>query len=290
MEKLEKNKVLFFVVKILAITIAAAVTAFNINSFVNAGDLIPGGVTGISILVQRIFKEFFSMDIPYSAVFLPLNVIPIVIGFVFVGKKFTLYSLYFVVTNSILVDLLPKVDITQDILLICIFGGIISGFSVALTLIFSASTGGFDFISIFLSEKKNINAWNIIFAINVVILGVTGILFGWDKALYSIIYQFVVTQSLNMLDKRYQKDTLLIVTDQPSAVSGKIRTITSHGATVWEGTGEYLGKKRTIVYSVIGRNQVRHVMAEIKKVDNDAFINVLQTAQLQGNFNKEKRD
>ena len=85
----------------------------------------------------------------------------------YLGKKFTFYSIYVIALSSIMTDLLPAFRITNDVLLICIFGGIINGISVCLCLFVGASAGGTDFISIYFSEKKGIDAWNYIFMGNV---------------------------------------------------------------------------------------------------------------------------
>lgn len=79
------------------------------------------------------------------------------------------------------------------------------------------------------------DAWNIILGINVVIIGIAGLLFGWDKALYSIIFQYCSTQVLHALYKRYQKETLFIVTNHPKEVCEEIGRLTNHGATILEG-------------------------------------------------------
>ena len=125
----------------------------------------------------------------------------------YIGKKFTLYSGLMIVVSSILTDLLPGFEITSDPLLISIFGGIINGCAISLCLFANATSGGTDFIAIFFSERKGIDTWNYIFLGNVAMLIVAGLLFGWDKSLYSIIFQFASTQILHMLYKRYQKQT-----------------------------------------------------------------------------------
>ena len=112
------------------------------------------------------------------------------------GKKFTLYSCQCIVLVSIFTDLVPTIPITEDLLLICVFGGLITGFAVSLCLRARATSGGTDFIAIALSERKNIDAWNYILAGNAVMLTVAGLLFGWERALYSIIFQFTSTQTV----------------------------------------------------------------------------------------------
>ena len=273
--------------KMLAmLTLGACVFAFNMQSFVNTGGLFPGGFAGITLLIRRSAAEFLGMNIPYSLVYLPLNLVPAFIGFKFIGKRFTIMSFYMVALSSILTDLLPDMTITSDTLLISIFGGILNGASISICLLAGASAGGTDFISIYFSEKKGIDTWNYIFMANVCILTLAGILFGFDAAMYSIIYQFCSTQIIQTLYKRYQKDTMLIITAKPQEVYEQIRISTHHDATHIHGIGMYEGAERHILYSVVGRSQVERLMQEIREIDPKAFINVIQTEQLTGRFYK----
>lgn len=281
---MDDKKVKDFMKKFILCTLAGLVFGFNLSSFIRAGNLIPGGFSGITVLAQQISRQFFNFEIPFSAIYLPLSIIPVVIGFKFIGIKFTLWSVYVLGLSSILTDIMPRVAVTYDILLIAIFGGILSGLACVLSLGAGASGGGTDFISIYLSEKKGIDSWNYILAGNVILILSAGILFGLDRALYSIIYQFTTTQVLNTMYKRYQKDTLLIITDTPSAVYARIKEITHHDATLVKGTGCFEGGEKSILYSVVGRGEVDKVISGIKEIDNDAFVNVLKTERLTGNF------
>ena len=184
--------------RIVVICIAAVIMAVNTKTFIRTGGLYPGGVMGLTILIQAIFENFFNMQIPFSVVNLLLNLLPIYIGFRFIGKKFTLYSCLMIVLSSILTDIIPANVITYDTLLISIFGGIISGCAISLCLMMNATTGGTDFLAIYLSEKKGVDSWNLVLGINAVIISLAGLLFGWDKALYSIIFQYASTQVLQI--------------------------------------------------------------------------------------------
>ncbi|MBR5230439.1 MAG: YitT family protein [Firmicutes bacterium] len=268
------------------LTLASAIIAFNLKSFIRTGGLFPGGFSGLTVLIQQIFGEFLNITIPYSVLYLPMNLIPAYIGFRFIGKRFTIYSFYVVFLSSILTDIFPDITITYDTLLISIFGGIVSGVAGSMCLMNGASGGGTDFISIYYSEKKGIDTWNYIFMANVVILTTAGLLFGFDKALYSIIYQFTGTQILQTMFKRYQKDTLLIITDQPMAVYGKIRELTNHDATLLKGMGCYEHNEKDILYSVVGRDEVDKVISAIREIDEKSFINVINTEQINGRFYK----
>ena len=271
---------------LIMLTLGAVVFAFNMQSFINTGGLFPGGFAGITLLITRSASEFFGVALPYSLVYLPLNLIPALVAFKFIGKWFTLMSFYMVALSSFLTDLLPEMPITSDPMLISVFGGILTGVSVSLCLLSGASAGGTDFISIYFSEKKGIDTWNYVFMANVCILTLAGILFGFEAAMYSIIYQFCSTQVIQTLYKRYQKDTLLIITSQPQEVYQLIRRLTNHDATMIRGVGMYEGAERNLLYSVVGRGQVDKVIQEIHLIDQTAFINVIQTEQSTGRFYK----
>ena len=93
--------------RVVVIILAAFLMAVNIKTFVRTGGLYPGGVTGLTILIQRIGEMLFSIEIPYTVVNLLLNAVPIYIGFKFIGKKFTLYSCLMILLTSVLTDLIP---------------------------------------------------------------------------------------------------------------------------------------------------------------------------------------
>ncbi|MCD7724422.1 MAG: YitT family protein [Clostridiales bacterium] len=276
--------------RFIVILAAAFIMALNIKTFVRTGGLYPGGATGLTILLQTIFERFLEIRVPYTAINLILNAVPVYIGFRFIGKKFTVYSCVMIVCTSFLTDIIPGYVITYDILLISIFGGIINGFVISLCLMMNATTGGTDFISIYLSEKKGMDAWNLILALNIVILCIAGILFGWDKALYSIIFQYASTQVLHMLYKRYQKQTFFIVTEKAEEICDAIYEVSNHGATILEGRGSYEHCERNVVYSVVSREEAKKVLRAVEAVDSEAFINEVKTEGLWGRFYQKPTD
>ena len=276
--------------RVLMVVAGAAVMAWNINTFVHAAGLIPGGFTGLSLLLQECFQAFLGIYVPYTAINVVLNSIPAFISFKFIGKKFTGLSVLSIVLCGFLVDLIPSAPVTDEVLLNAIFGGIINGLAVTICLKANATTGGTDFISIFLSERYGIDAWNYIMMINVVILLVAGSLFGWTKAMYSIIFQYTSTQVLHTMYQRYQKQTLFIITEHPNEVYQVIRDNTHHDATLFKGIGLYLYKTRKMVYSVVSRDEARRVVTKIHEVDPKAFINVMNTQQITGRFYQRPQD
>lgn len=270
--------------RIIVICLSSVIMALNIKTFVRTGGLFPGGATGLTLLFQRAGQMFFHVEIPYTVLNVAINAVPVYIGFRFIGKKFTLFSCLSIVLTSVLTDILPGYVITYDTLLIAVFGGMVNGLAISMCLAVNATTGGTDFIAIYLSEKKGIDAFNMVLGLNVVILCVAGALFGWDKALYSIIFQYASTQVLHILYKKYQQQTLLVVTNHAKAVYEAISRTSNHGATVLEGEGPYEHRERKVVYSVVSSAEQKDVVRAIKKADPHAFTNVLRTEQIAGRF------
>ena len=276
--------------RILVICIAACIMALNIKSFVRTGGLYPGGANGLTILLQEVFMKYLNISLPYTLINVMLNAFPVYIGFRYIGKKFTLYSVVMILLTGTLTDILPGFKITYDPLLISIFGGIVNGLAIRMCLSVNATTGGTDFISIYLSEKKGVDSWNIIFFINLVIISSAGLLFGWDKALYSIIFQFMSTQVLHIMYQKYQKKTLFIVTNKAEQVCQVISNVSNHGATILDGEGSYEHCERNLVYSVVSSEESKKVIKEIRKADPKAFINCVRTEELSGWFYQKPND
>lgn len=275
--------------RIFLVVLASVIFAVNINSFVHAGNMIPGGFTGLTLLIQRIFSEFMGITVPYSAVNFLLNAVPAVVAYKTIGKKFTLYSCLGIFLTGVFTDIIPATPLTNDILLISIFGGLINGLAISIFLRAGATSGGTDFIAIYMSEKRQIDTWNYVLAGNAVMLIAAGFLFDWNDALYSIIFQFASTQMIHMLHLRYKKHTLIIITDKPEEIYEKILAITNHGATFFKGIGGFEKEEKTMVYSVIASDEVKSVVHAIRQIDEHAFINTLKTDQIDGRFYQRKK-
>ncbi|NBK96649.1 MAG: YitT family protein [Erysipelotrichia bacterium] len=278
------------VIRAVCVVVSALVVAFNLNTFVNAGGLFPGGFNGLSVFIQRFALKYFSVQIPFSAINILLNSIPAIIGYRVVGKKFTIFSCVMIFLTGVFVDVLPIVPITEDILLIAVFGGIINGTALAIALKGRASSGGTDFIAMAVAKKLNAPAWNYIMAANAVMLFVAGYVFGWDKALYSIIFQFCSTQMINLLHTQYKRMTIFIVTDKPDEIICDVMEATHHGFTRFEGRGGYSYKPRTMLYTVIDMHELKKVRKIIKQIDQHAFINVVRSEHVEGRFYQRPMD
>ncbi|MDR1143955.1 MAG: YitT family protein [Spirochaetaceae bacterium] len=282
------------VTRLILITAGSALMALNINTFVHAGKLIPGGFTGLALLIQECARRFGGIAIPLSPVLFVLNAVPAFISFRYVGKWFSIYSCFAIVLIGLLSDFMPPLFIqalqVHDTLLSAVFGGLLNALSVSLCLHAQATSGGTDFIAIFIAEKYHRDAWNYIFAGNCVILVLAGWLFDLSIALYSIIFQFTVIMELKIFYRGYQQMTLFIITSEPGRVYKLIKDETNHAATSFTGKGHYANSDRVMVYSVVSSPEVNSLVAGIKQIDPEAFINVVKTEQLGGRFYRPPRD
>ena len=272
------------------VAMAAVVMALNIKTFVRTGGLYPGGATGLTILIQRVGLQYFGMELPYSVINILLNAFPVYIGFRYIGTKFTLFSCEMILLTSFLTDLIPAHPLTYDTLLISVFGGIINGAVMTMCLRVNATTGGTDFIAIYLSQKRGVDSFNLTLGFNAVILLAAGFFFGWDKALYSIIFQYTSTQTLRLHYRNYQQETLFIVTDKWDEVNKAIYNTTHHGATIWAAEGGYKEEWRNVVYSVVASSDVKRITSVIREIDPNAFINAIPTDRVLGKFHQDAKD
>lgn len=264
--------------------LAALIIAVNIKTFVRAGGLYPGGFNGVTLLIQTICDRFFDITVPFSPISLGLNAIPAIISFKAIGKRFTLSTSLMIVVTSILTDMVPAIPITEDTLLISVFGGLINGTAISIALTGGSSTGGTDFIAVYFAEKKNKDVWNYILIGNAIVLLIAGYLFGWDKALYSIIFQYTSTQTLHLLYQAYNKVTLFVVTEEPEAIYQAIYEVTNHSATEFSATGMYSNEKRKMIYSVVSTVEAKVLTGKVMEADPKAFVNIVKTDTLIGRF------
>ena len=284
MQKAANSKKWRNIVNIIFILLGSFILAINMNTFVEQGKLVPGGFSGLSKLIQRVGLNFYDVKISFTLLNVIFNAIPAVFAYRLVGKKFTVFSCLSLLVVSVLVDELPVIPITGDILLISVFGGILNGLGLSLILNNNASSGGTHFIAMSLSNKYKVSTFNYMLLFSAVIILISGRLFGMDKALYSIIFQFCNTQVINTFYKKYKKKTLLIVTDNPAAISADLLELTNHSSTILKGFGSYTAHKKYLIYTVLSDSDVRKMKKQIHQQYPDTFVNVINSSDVVGNF------
>lgn len=272
------------------VIVSAVFQAISLTSFSVPGKIYSSGVTGFSRLLSDILLDSFNINIQYTVFLVTINIFLSIIVYKYVGKLFTILSLTQTILLSILANIFKQYIYIEDIMLISIFGGIVNGFGVGLALSHNASTGGTDFLSIFLANKYKRSTWNFIFALNCCLIVITGLIYGWERALYSIVYQFCSTQVVNRMHKRYISQTITIITSKPDEVSSRIFSSVRHGITELKAMGAYKKTETTMLYTVVNAYQTNDVIKAILEEDPKAFINIQDTKLVIGNYYQKPLD
>ncbi len=269
---------------ITMVVISALFYSFAMKAFVDAGNLFPAGFAGISTLISRCLAEFANINVPFGVLYFLLNVGPTILVYHYVGHRFTLYSVLQYSLTSVFTEIMPAFPLTDDLLLIAIFGGIVGGFAVSVALMADASTGGMDFLAIFFSNRFNKETWSYVMMVNAAILVIAGVLFSWEQSLYSIIYQFCSNQTVKTLHKRYKLKSLFIVTDHPEEVSEAVFKTCRHGLTRINAEGMYSREEKNLLYMTANDYQVRDIVKSIKEADPKVFITIMKSDEIVGNY------
>lgn len=267
--------------------LSAIVAAINLNSFVHFASITPGGFSGMALLLIRVFDKFLDIELSYSILYLIFNIPAVILVIKYVGKQFTLVSLVGIVLISVFVEILPYFQITEDLLLSAIAGGVLSGFSSALVLMADGCAGGMDFVSIFFAKRFKKSFWNESLMVNATLLVIAGLLFGWEASLYSIVFQFTGTQVVKAADNRFKRNAFIIITDNEDGICQDIQTKLNHSATILDGVGYASQKHKKVIYTVCGNYETNILLDIIQKHDPSAFINITHSERVVGYFNEK---
>jgi len=269
---------------LISVILSAFFYALSIKMFIEAGGLFPGGFSGISILTIRLLSTYFSINIPFAVIYIALNIVPTILVFKVVGQRFAIFSVIQYGLVSLFTLLIPDISVTADIILIAVFGGILGGFGTSLALSANASSGGSDFIAIYAANKLKKDTWSYILYANVLLLGIAGYFFGWDKALYSIIFQFVATQVISTRHLRYKYVSLIIITEIPDEMMEKIYSTLRHGITKLWGEGGYSHRPKSLLYMTVNEFEVDELVEACRRIDPLVFISINKTEKVIGNY------
>lgn len=272
------------IVSVLMVTLSSAIYAFGMNTFVSSGNLFPGGYAGITRLITQALKQFAGISISFSIIYFLLNGITTLFVWRRIGHKFVLLSIFWYTMTSVFTAVFPYRTITSDPLLISVFGGLINGFAIGISLRNNASSGGTDFIAIYTSMRFNRPTWNYLLGVNAVVLVIAGLMFGWNQALYSIIFQFVSTQVVNSMHQRYKLSRVEVVTNLPEEVSSAVFHTCRHGITKIPCEGGFTDQKHWLLIMTINTYQLKEVLEAVKKADSRAFIAIDQVERIIGNY------
>lgn len=291
-KSIENNKISAFILSLMSVSFAGFMQAFVVQTFVEPAGLLSSGFTGIAILINRIAETFFDTSIPISNLLILLNLPVVILCYKAISKRFVFFSLIAVGLNSMFLNYgnFPVMFETDDKILNVVFGGVISGFSIAIALKGRASTGGTDFIALYVSNKRGRSIWNEIFAFNMIILSIFGYLFGWGNAGYSIIFQYISTKTISTLHQRYERVTIQMTTSKCDEVVEAYITNFKHGLSCVDAIGGYSKKKMSIINTVVSSYEVGEIIDVVREIDPYIIINTFKTQEFHGRFYQKPLD
>lgn len=269
--------------KIIIVLAGAILNAIAMNFFLIPANVYASGFTGVAQLLSGMLGSFASTGILLFILNIPVTIL----AWKKVGKSFTVYSFISVFSMSLFLELIPIIHLSEDILLNAVFGGVIAAVGVGITLKWGASTGGMDIIAMVLSRLKDKPVGTYFFTLNAIIIITAGILYGWEKALYTLVTLYASTRVIDAIHTRHEKLTAMIITQKQDEMKKAIHERLVRGITIIPAKGAFTNETKEMLMIVITRYELFDLERIIKDVDPNAFTNVVQTAGVFGFFRKD---
>ena len=268
--KHKHNRILTTFSRIVFIMIGAALVSIGLEIFLLPNNVIDGGMTGISIIASHL------TGISLSVFIVILNLPFVIIGYKQIGKTFAFSTIFAVICFAIGVSILhPVPGITQDILLATIFGGIIMGAGVGLIIRNGGSLDGTEITAIILEKRLPFSVGEIVMFFNFFILGSSGFIFGWDRAMYSLIAYFIAFKTIDItVEGLNELKAVIIVSDRNKDISEAIMARLGRGITILDGKGGYTGNKTNVIYVVLSRLEITKLKDIVNGFDEEALITI----------------
>ncbi|WP_144553595.1 YitT family protein [Bacillus sp. X1(2014)] len=261
--------------------------ALAMNLFLVPANIYSSGFTGIAQLLSKVLSDYTPIHVSLGFLLLLLNIPVAILGWKKVGKSFTVYSFISVALSSLFLILIPIKQVSNDILLNAVFGGVIQAVGVGITLKWGASTGGVDIIAMVLSRMKDKPIGPYMLVINGVIILTAGFLYGWEKALYTLVTLYTSTRVIDAIHTRHAKLTAMIITKKADVMKKAIQEKLVRGITILPAKGAFSNEAREMLMVVITRYELFDLERILKEVDPNAFTNIIQTTNIYGFFRKE---
>lgn len=264
--------------------IGSVFAALGLEIFLVPNRIIDGGIIGISIIASHLTKW------PLGVFVVGLNLPFLMFGYKQIGKTFVFSSLFSIVSLSLLVSVFHDlVVVTHDILLAAVFGGIVLGIGVGLIIRSSGSLDGTEMVAIVISKKIAFSVGEIVMFFNLFILSSAGLVFGWDRAMYSLLAYFIAFKVIDVTIEGLDEDkAAIIISDNPQEIADAIMARLGRGVTYMEGKGGFSNEDKTIIYSVITRLEVAKLKSIIQEKDPHAFLTINDVYEVMGGKHKKR--
>ncbi len=276
-----KNKKLNFVISFFMLTIGTMLAAIALECFLLPNTVLDGGINGISIIISKLF------DMPLSVLVIVLNIPFVYIGYKHLGKDFLFRTIYAIIAFSLFLELFAEMgSFTEEILLTTVFGGMILGVGVGLIIRFGGCIDGTESLAMVISKKTNLSVGQIVLMFNLVIYTAAGFIFGFDRAMYSLLTYIITFKVIDTVSEGLeQAKAALIITSRGTKLSKEIYEKMGRTTTTIKGKGLISGDKE-VLYCVLTRIEIFELRHLVEKMDESAFVTILDVSDIIGNHIK----
>lgn len=270
-----------FALDVLFMSAGAALYSVAVNMFTSPNQIAPGGVTGLSIIIEHL------TGMPIGLMMFLLNIPLLLLGYKFLGRQFITKTLTATVILSVVVDLLkPFLPIYQgDKFLAAVFSGVLSGGGLVCILLRGATSGGSDILARLLQLKwPYLSFGRMILAVDLVVVAVSGIVFhSLESVLYAVILIFVSSKVIDtVLYGTGNGKLMYIITLKEKEISQAITSQLRRGVTVVPVTGGYTGSEKKMLLCVVRRNELYRLRTLVHSCDPNAFLMVTEIGEILG--------
>ncbi|KJL03324.1 MULTISPECIES: YitT family protein [Priestia] len=271
--------------RMLFILVGALLMAVGLEFFLVPNEVIDGGIVGISIILSHL------TDVQIGFYIFVLNLPFFFIGYKQIGKTFALSTLLGVVILSIATSIFHDLPVlTGDPLLATVFGGIVLGVGVGIVIRYGGSLDGTEILAILFNKRTPFSVGETIMFFNLFILGSAGFVFGWDRAMYSLMAYFIAFKTIDIVIQGLDESkSAWIISEQYERIGEAILARLGRGVTYLNGEGAYTGNDKKVIFCVITRLEEAKLKAIIDEIDPSAFFAVAAIAEVRGGRFK-KRD
>ena len=279
---MHRHKILLIIFEFIMIAAGAIIAAFSIEEFLVPNTILDGGVVGISIMINNLTG--FSL----SLLTILINIPFLAIGTRKMGKLFIVKSVYAMVIFSCFLEVFASMaNATDEYLLAVCFGGVILGVGAGLVIKYGGCLDGTETMAILLNKKFKLPVGQTVLIFNVIIYAIAGFLFGFDRAMYSLLTYFITSKVLDIVESGMeQTKAAMIITNDSKEISERIYQQLGRTVTIMEGEGLVSGKK-VVLYCVLTRFEVHELKDIINDIDDSAFIAVSDVSEIIGQHIKK---
>ena len=266
-------------VRLVFVVIGGILAAFSIEKILLPVTILDGGIVGVSIIINKLVPV-----IPLGTLTILLNLPFVIIGGRKLGRSFFIYTGTGMALFSLFLSIFARVEfeVTDDALLATVFGGALLGVGVGMIIKNGGCLDGTEASAILISHKVHVPVGTLVLVMNVIIFSLAGILFGLDRAMYSLLTYFITSRVIDYIDFGIdQAKAVMIITDQAPQIAEDIYNTLGRTVTFIRGEGLISGEK-TVLYCVITRLELSSIRRIIEKDDYSAFMTVSDVKEIVG--------